>query len=66
MLHADDEVFALRPGMMVRVGPEQLRRIVPGDHGIRFIALGGVPGSFKPSPWTELGGPLPVPPGSAE
>ncbi len=66
VLHADDEVFALRPGMMVRVGPEQLRRIVPGSHGIRFIALGGVPGSFKASPWTELGGPLPVPPESAE
>jgi mannose-6-phosphate isomerase-like protein (cupin superfamily) len=60
-LYADDEVFELRPGMMVRVGPEQLRRIVPGDEGIRFVALGAVPGSFEPSPWTELGGPLPVP-----
>ena len=26
---ADDEAFELRPGMMIRVGPEQLRRIVP-------------------------------------
>ena len=40
---------------------EQRRRIVPGDGGIRFIALGGVPGAHAPSPWTELGGPLPVP-----
>jgi hypothetical protein len=46
--------------MMVRVGPEQLRRIVPGHEGLRFVALGGVPGSFEPSAWTELGGPLPV------
>src|SRR3979409_195779 len=30
LLHADDDVFELRPGMMVRVGPEQRRRIVPG------------------------------------
>jgi hypothetical protein len=60
-LYADDATFELRPGMMVRVGPEQRRRIVPGDDGIRFIALGGVPGSFAPSPWPELGGPPPVP-----
>jgi mannose-6-phosphate isomerase-like protein (cupin superfamily) len=63
MLYADEEVFELRPGMMIRVGPDQLRQIVPGDRGIRLIALGGVPGSFEPSPWTELGGPLPRAPG---
>jgi hypothetical protein len=61
VLHADNEMFALRPGMMARVGPEQLRKIVPGEDGIQFIALGAVPGSFDPSPWSELGGPLPVP-----
>ena len=66
MLYAGDESFELQPGMMARVGPEQLRRIVPGDQGIRFIALGGAPGAFKPSAWSELGGPLPVPPESAE
>jgi mannose-6-phosphate isomerase-like protein (cupin superfamily) len=61
-LHAGDEQFELRPGMMIRVGPEQHRRIVPGPAGVRFVALGGVPGAFAPSPWTELGGPPPVPP----
>ncbi len=61
LLRVDDEVFELRPGMMARVGPEQLRKIEPGCEGIQFIALGGVPGSFDPSPWSELGGPLPVP-----
>ena len=65
VLYAGDERFDLRPGMMARVGPEQLRRIVR-DHGIRFLALGGAPGSFKPSPWTELGGPLPTSPEPAE
>jgi hypothetical protein len=61
LLYADGEAFELRPGLMVRVGPEQLRRIVPGDEGIRFVALGVVPGALDPSPWTE-GGPPPAPP----
>ena len=60
-LVADGERVMLRPGMMVRVGPEQFRRILPGPDGVRFVALGGVPGSFTPSAWTELGGPWPVP-----
>jgi hypothetical protein len=59
-LLADDETFELRPGMMVRVGPQQLRRIVPGPEGIRFLALGGVPGAFAPPAWSELGAPAPV------
>ena len=62
VLHADDEIYELRLGMMARVGPEQLRRIMPGAEGLRFIALGGVPGSFEASAWTQLGGPLPVAP----
>jgi hypothetical protein len=60
-LRAGDELFELRPGMMIRVGPEHVRQIRPGPDGLRFLALGGVPGTFAPSPWTELGGPLPVP-----
>jgi mannose-6-phosphate isomerase-like protein (cupin superfamily) len=60
-LVADDQQVELRPGMMVRVGPEQLRRIVPGPAGVRFVAVGGVPGAFSASAWTELGGPWPVP-----
>ena len=58
-LVAGDDRYELVPGMMARVGPEQRRRILPGPQGVRLIALGGVPESFKPSPWTELGGPLP-------
>jgi mannose-6-phosphate isomerase-like protein (cupin superfamily) len=60
-LIADDESFTLAPGTMVRVGPAQRRKIVPGDEGIRFIALGGTPGAYTPSPWSQLGGPLPAP-----
>jgi hypothetical protein len=46
------------PGMMVRVGPLQMRRILPGPEGIRFVALEGIPGSFQPPEWSELGAPL--------
>jgi hypothetical protein len=60
-LIADGEAFELRPGVMVRVAPDQRRRIVPGADGIRFVALGGVVGAHRPSPWTELGGPWPTP-----
>lgn len=60
-LVCDDRVVQLEPGMMARVGPLQRRRIIPGPDGIRLVALGGVPGSFAPSAWTELGGPWPVP-----
>jgi mannose-6-phosphate isomerase-like protein (cupin superfamily) len=60
-LVADDSEFELRPGTMVRVGPNQLRRIVPGHEGIRFVAIGGSPGSFTPGAWTELGADPPPP-----
>lgn len=61
VLLAGDERYELVPGVMVRVGAEQRRQILPGDEGIRFLALGGIPGVHQPSPWTQLGGPLPVP-----
>lgn len=58
-LEAGGETFDMRPGTMVRVGPAQLRRILPGPDGFRFLALGGVPGSFAAGAWTELGAPPP-------
>jgi len=54
-LLVDGEEFELKPGVMARLGPDQLRKIVPGDDGIRVLALGGTPGAFTPSAWTELG-----------
>ena len=50
-----DESLELRPGTMARVGPEQRRRIVPGPDGVRFVALGGAPGTFHAGAWTEIG-----------
>jgi hypothetical protein len=61
-LVADDREYELRPGVMARIGPEQLRKILPGPDGIRFIALGGAPGAFTPGAWTELGAAPPPPP----
>ena len=57
------EEHRLEPGVFARVGPAQKRRIVPGPAGFRMVAVGGRPGeAYSPPAWTELGGPLPVPP----
>jgi len=61
-LVADGAEFELRPGTMARVGPEQLRKIVPGSEGIRLLALGGKPGAFAAGAWTEIGADPPSPP----
>src|SRR6059036_3732136 len=37
-LEAGEREYELRPEVMARVGPSQMRRIVPGPDGIRFIA----------------------------
>jgi mannose-6-phosphate isomerase-like protein (cupin superfamily) len=54
-LVADGAEYDLEPGTMVRVGPDQRRRILPGPEGIRLVALGGAPGSFQAGAWTEIG-----------
>jgi hypothetical protein len=54
-LLADGQEYALRPGVAIRVGPDQARRIMPGARGLRFVALGGIPGTFTAPGWTEIG-----------
>ena len=58
-LVAGGETFELRPGVWARVGPGQPRRLLPGADGFRYLAIGGVPGSFVAGEWSELGGPVP-------
>ncbi len=43
-LRADDETWELEPGMLVRVGPGQKRKLIPGDDGVTILAIGGTPG----------------------
>ena len=43
-LEAGDTRIALEPGMLVRVGPQQRRRIVPGPQGVTVLAIGATPG----------------------
>lgn len=62
-LELDGERHVLEPGVWARVGVEQLRRLVPGPDGFRFLAIGGRPGQdFDPPAWTELGAPPPAMP----
>ncbi len=59
----DGEEHRLEPGVWARVGMNQLRRLLPGEDGFRYLALGGTPGrAFAPPGWTELGAPPPSAP----
>ena len=60
-IELDGERRPLSEGMMVRVGPDVRRKILPGDDGIRLIAIGGTPGKpYAPPAITELGSPDPM------
>jgi mannose-6-phosphate isomerase-like protein (cupin superfamily) len=43
-LDAAGETTALAPGKLVRVGPLQKRKILPGPQGIAVLAIGATPG----------------------
>ncbi len=48
-LETGDEPLPLRPGTLVRVGPSQRRKIVPGAQGITVLAIGATPGqAYRP------------------
>ena len=44
-LRTGDEEQHIEPGTLVRVGPDQKRKWIPGDSGVRLLALGGKPGA---------------------
>jgi len=48
-LDAGSEQTPLGAGMLVRVGPEQKRKILPGSQGIVILAIGATPGKPYPS-----------------
>lgn len=43
-LEADGERYELSPDHIVRVGPSVKRKVTPGPHGLRLLALGATPG----------------------
>lgn len=49
-LQAEGTSWDLTPGMLARVGPEQKRKITPGDDGVTILVLGGIPGkAYEPT-----------------
>ena len=55
------ERVALEADSLVRVGPEETRKVVSGPDGIRLLALGGTPGRVYEAPEvTQLGAPDPM------
>ena len=49
LLDAGGEQVALSQGSLVRVGPAQKRKLVPGPEGLVVLALGGTPGkAYEP------------------
>ncbi len=49
-LIADDREITLEPGMMVRCGPTQTRKIVTGESALTLLTLGGIPGKMYAPP----------------
>lgn len=47
-LRAGDESVEVAAGQVVRVGPEQKRKFVPGDDGVTVLAIGATPGKAYP------------------
>ena len=48
-LKAVDESVELAAGTLVRVGPAQRRKFLPGPEGVTLLAIGGTPGkAYEP------------------
>jgi uncharacterized cupin superfamily protein len=51
------EEIELEPGVYVRVGMDEKRKIITGDQPARVLAIGGSPGqAYDPPEFTEEGG----------
>jgi hypothetical protein len=60
-LIADGEEHELAPGVWIRVGPSEKRKIVTGSEPARVLAVGGsVGGAYNPPEFTEEGVPDPL------
>ena len=60
-LVAGGEEHELAPGVWVRVGPSEKRKILTGSEPARVLAIGGTVGSpYNPPEFTEDGAPDPM------
>ena len=56
----EGERIAMDQETMVRVSPGTMRKLYPGDDGMRVLVVGGVPGeAYAVRDFTELGAPDP-------
>ena len=54
------EEHALEPGVWIRVGPAEKRKVLTGDEPVRVLAVGASPGqAYLPPDFTEEGGAMP-------
>jgi mannose-6-phosphate isomerase-like protein (cupin superfamily) len=56
VLLADGEEFTIEPGLMARVGPSQMRKLVTREQPAQVLVIGGIPGEPYAAPaFTEIG-----------
>ncbi len=54
-LHVDGDEIALDPGVMVRVGPNQMRQLATHEDSAKVLVIGAIPGRGYAAPgFTEL------------
>ena len=60
-LSVGTQQFALEPGVFVRVGPRETRKVRTDTEPVELVVIGGVPGqAYTPPPYTESGAALAV------
>lgn len=60
-LHVGGEEHELEPGVWVRIGPAEKRKLITGDEPARVLAIGGTPGQvYVPPEFTHEGASEPL------
>jgi mannose-6-phosphate isomerase-like protein (cupin superfamily) len=60
-LSVGTQQYTLEPGVFVRVGPREMRKVVTDTEPVELVVIGGVPGRvYTPPPYTESGAALAV------
>ena len=54
-LRAGGADHPLEPGVFIRVGPAERRKVMPGADGVRLLVIGATPGaSYSPPAFSEI------------